>query len=593
MSTEQTDSGPHHRTVSTGETAGGNQIDRDTVSFILYLFAVGFLCSLGLLLVACGRSDAPDQQDASAPAENLNKQAKQQEKQEPDGAKGATGAESTTGASLYNRYCAACHGEDGTGNGPAAEYLYPHPRDLTGGTFKFTSTATGKLPTDEDLHETIARGLRGTGMPGFRSVLSPGEIDRLVKYVKTFSPRFDQPTSAEPITVPEPPEQTEELVQRGKKLYTRNACWTCHGRDGEGDGPSAASLRGPEGNLIQPRNLTTGVYKSGGSPEELYKVIMTGITGTGMPGYASGLSDESDRWALVYYVRSLSDAKKKTTPPRPSRVDGQIAVERRSDLPSGPTDDTWDEVSPTRMPLFPLWSRPSPPPVLSVHAAHDGSEIAVRLTWTDPTRNISDISHRSYPDAVAIQYPVDDGPPPFIGMGSAKKNGLVRIWHWKSVRQAGKERGRPFDLEDVYPRTVVDRYYGQENRAVGEMPDFVKGKDNIKNQKNSFQSAVDAGNPLAKPSMANRSVLEYLVRGFGTLTALPEKRMSVRADGVWKQGKWRVQFRRSLTAPDSKNRDLTSGETIWVGFAAFDGTYQERNGKKSISNWIQLKLQEK
>ncbi len=265
---------------------------------------------------------------------------------------------------------------------------------------------------------------------------------------------------------------------------------------------------------------------------------------------------------------------------------------RTDSLPGGPADDAWNDLSATRMVLFPLWSRPVPPPTLSVKAAHDGSDIALHLSWTDATRNVSDIQHQAYPDAVALQYPVGDGPPPFIGMGSAKKDGLVRIWHWKSVRQVGKERGRPFDLEDVYPRTVVDRYYGQKNRKRGEMPDFVKGKENIKHQKKSHQSAVDTDNPLAKPSLVKRSVLEYLVRGFGTLTALPEKRMSARADGVWNEGRWSVQFRRSLSAADAKNRNFKPGSSVWVGFAAFDGQYRERNGKKSISNWIQLQLEE-
>jgi mono/diheme cytochrome c family protein len=32
-----------------------------------------------------------------------------------------------TGRHLYANYCAACHGEKGDGNGPAAKYLNPRP----------------------------------------------------------------------------------------------------------------------------------------------------------------------------------------------------------------------------------------------------------------------------------------------------------------------------------------------------------------------------------------------------------------------------------------------------------------------------------
>ncbi len=36
-----------------------------------------------------------------------------------------------TGAVLYAEYCAACHGEDGRGDGPGAATLRPQPADLT------------------------------------------------------------------------------------------------------------------------------------------------------------------------------------------------------------------------------------------------------------------------------------------------------------------------------------------------------------------------------------------------------------------------------------------------------------------------------
>jgi mono/diheme cytochrome c family protein len=37
----------------------------------------------------------------------------------------------TSGPKLYQRYCAACHGKDGKGNGPAAAALKAPPPDLT------------------------------------------------------------------------------------------------------------------------------------------------------------------------------------------------------------------------------------------------------------------------------------------------------------------------------------------------------------------------------------------------------------------------------------------------------------------------------
>src|SRR5262245_34339429 len=40
------------------------------------------------------------------------------------------------GKELFDNHCAACHGEKGDGNGPAARFLYPKPRDFTEGKFR-------------------------------------------------------------------------------------------------------------------------------------------------------------------------------------------------------------------------------------------------------------------------------------------------------------------------------------------------------------------------------------------------------------------------------------------------------------------------
>ncbi len=52
----------------------------------------------------------------------------------------------TPGRWVYLKYCGACHGTDGKGNGPAAGFMRPKPTDLTqlakqaGGTFPYALT---------------------------------------------------------------------------------------------------------------------------------------------------------------------------------------------------------------------------------------------------------------------------------------------------------------------------------------------------------------------------------------------------------------------------------------------------------------------
>ena len=85
-------------------------------------------------------------------------------KTEPTKIVEATDAIRGAGAALFARRCAACHGDDGRGDGRAAYLLYPKPRDFHTGPFRFASTWDG-VPTDQDLYRIVSRGIPGSGMP--------------------------------------------------------------------------------------------------------------------------------------------------------------------------------------------------------------------------------------------------------------------------------------------------------------------------------------------------------------------------------------------------------------------------------------------
>ena len=80
----------------------------------------------------------------------------------------ATAATVENGRHLYEANCVQCHGPEGRGDGYGAPFLVPPPRDFTAGQFKFRTTASGALPTDDDLFRTISRGANGTGMPPWK-----------------------------------------------------------------------------------------------------------------------------------------------------------------------------------------------------------------------------------------------------------------------------------------------------------------------------------------------------------------------------------------------------------------------------------------
>lgn len=208
------------------------------------------------------------------------------------------------GKDLYQTECVVCHGAGGDGNGPAAPFLSSKPRDFTRGIFKLRSTPD--LPTDEDLYNTLSKGIPGTLMPAF-SHLSSEDRWALVAYLKGFSENFREARSLEPITIPPPPPQTDELVASGSRFYKDFGCDKCHGPGGEGDGPAAATLTDDWGSAIVPYDLTIpGKMRGGSSVKDIYRTLAVGIGGTPMPAYGEFLNDEQI-WALAYYVRSLAE----------------------------------------------------------------------------------------------------------------------------------------------------------------------------------------------------------------------------------------------------------------------------------------------
>jgi cytochrome c oxidase cbb3-type subunit I/II len=87
-------------------------------------------------------------------------------------------------------------------------------------------------------------------------------------------------------------------LERGKEIYLNN-CVACHGVNGDGRGPAAAAIPG-----AKPRNFVEGKFKYGSTPEQLFKTVSEGVTGTAMPPWKTALP-EDDRRAVIQYVLSL------------------------------------------------------------------------------------------------------------------------------------------------------------------------------------------------------------------------------------------------------------------------------------------------
>ncbi|MBK8130935.1 MAG: cytochrome c [bacterium] len=106
------------------------------------------------------------------------------------------------------------------------------------------------------------------------------------------------------------------LAADGKMLYEIN-CSSCHGPDGQGNGPRSAGLNPP------PRNYKTETFKFGTDVAALHNTLMKGSPGTSMPSFS--LLPARDVWAMVHYIRTLI--------PNPTPTDDAIVAK----LPEAPT----------------------------------------------------------------------------------------------------------------------------------------------------------------------------------------------------------------------------------------------------------------
>lgn len=88
-----------------------------------------------------------------------------------------------------------------------------------------------------------------------------------------------------------------DLVARGKALFDSN-CGACHGAQGRGDGPAAATMNPKPRNLANPDGWVNGYHAPG-----IFKTLGEGIRGTSMASFE--YLPKKDRMALAHYVQSL------------------------------------------------------------------------------------------------------------------------------------------------------------------------------------------------------------------------------------------------------------------------------------------------
>jgi cbb3-type cytochrome c oxidase subunit III len=369
------------------------------------------------------------------------------------------------GKATYDRWCAGCHGDTGKGDGVAAAHMLPRPRDFSRGVYKIRTTASGEIPTDADLRHVVDEGMPGTAMPEWKSLLSEQERDDVVAYLKSFSTFFSTPAKAVAFSKAAGGDD-DATIASGRETFRKLECFKCHGDDGRGNGKSAPTLTDDWDHPIRAADLTQRWnFRGGSTVEQIYARMRTGLDGTPMPSFAEAVEQklitDEQLWHVARYVHSLSP----DAPPVREVIRARIA-ER---LPASPDDSAWNAAERYWVPTVgqviqkPRWFTPTVTGVW-VQAMHDGRQLALRLSWTDPSRSPDPawdewlgrirttvdtadgaVAAAQAPDRLTMQWapPLADASerPYFLG-GSTKRP--VQAWRWSSTPdqlELGLERG--------------------------------------------------------------------------------------------------------------------------------------------------------
>jgi DMSO reductase family type II enzyme heme b subunit len=463
------------------------------------------------------------------------------------------------GKAIYFRRCSFCHGLLGDGNGPAADFLDPRPRDFTLGTFKFRTTQSGELPLDTDLFRTVSRGLPGTAMQAFDDDFIKNGLDEdqrwaVIAYIKTFAMEFedeelDPVTRGKVVALPASRAPFDaDTIARGKKIFERAKCWECHGKLGRGDGQKSFDREDDWGFPIRIRNVThPWKIKAGSDVEDIFMRFSTGINGTPMPSFAKALN-EDERWDLANYIKSLQHelTQHQVLKPLPTE----------SAVPDTPDDPLWEQAEPMDFRLAgqviaaPRWQNASIE-LVTVKAIYNENDIAFLLVWDDPFKDASYDSDQE------------------LDVGEIREVG-----NFSSYVAANDMVTR--QLETF--RDAVALQFPVKLREGTKKPHFMRGNSSQAVHLWVWKADLD--------SHGERAVEEANARGWKQQPkAQAQEQQQIDSNAVWDQGRWSVVMKRPRITEDKNDVQFVAGKFIPMSMNAWDGSNGEHGLIMSLSSW--------
>lgn len=168
------------------------------------------------------------------------------------------------GQRIYKNNCAACHGENGAGDGPTASSLPEKPAN-------FTDLKFMRAEEPQEFFKNVTNGKES--MPKFKKKLTESKRWDAVFFL------WSRATSPMEIAA-------------GKNIYNKN-CVACHGKFGDGKGQASAGLK------KRPPKFNDPEFMMKEKSKDFYEVLTNGEKP--MPAFKKKLTDEQ-RWSAISYL---------------------------------------------------------------------------------------------------------------------------------------------------------------------------------------------------------------------------------------------------------------------------------------------------
>lgn len=248
------------------------------------------------------------------------------------------------------------------------------------------------------------------------------------------------------------------------------------------------------------------------------------------------------------------------TNPAISQVLALTAYEAPNDPGIDPNAAVWGDTTGVNVPLSAqagIYIAGGSVQTIRAQALHYDGKLFIRVTWPDATVDQSTTRVEDFSDAVALEFPQSaTAAVPAICMGQA--DSAVNIWQWRADSNAGLR-----DPNLVYTNSSVDGY-----------PDTTS----------LFYTAREANNPYANPDRG--PVQSLSSRAFGELQALDFQ--EVQGQGARTADGWSVVFERTFDTGHLGHAVFALSTKMDMAFAVWDGSNDERNGKKAVSQFVTL-----